>query len=274
MRFLKGHGTHNDFVVLPDPDHSVKLDEALVRAICHRRTGIGADGVLRVVPHHDTHTTDDVRMRVRWFMDYRNADGSFAEMCGNGIRVFARYLVDAGLEPAGRIAIATRAGTRIVVVPVDGPVAVEMGTADRLPDAKVALAGQTYPATGWSLGNPHLVVTDITGVGALDLTRAPAVDPPEAYPSGVNVEFVEPDGPRRIRMRVYERGAGETHSCGTGACAAAVAVMAAAGERSDYEVATPGGLLQVGWRDDGSVLLTGPALIVAEGQLDTERLYS
>jgi diaminopimelate epimerase len=264
VRFVKGHGTENDFVVLPDPDDALDLDEATVRALCDRRAGIGADGVLRVV-RTSAHGPD-----VGWFMDYRNADGTVAEMCGNGIRVFARFLVHEGLEEPGRLHIATRAGVKTVDVDEDGDVTVDMGVAERLPDAKVVIGDNRYDAVGWSMGNPHLVVLDAVRLRTVDLTAAPVVDPPTDYRDGVNVELVERLGPCHIRMRVHERGVGETRSCGTGACAAAVAAMDAAGARTSYVVDVPGGRLVVTWTDDGRVLLAGPAVLVAAGEVFVE----
>jgi diaminopimelate epimerase len=257
MRFVKGHGTRNDFVVLPDLDDELHLSDDEVRAICDRRAGIGADGILRVVRAGG---------EAPWFMDYRNADGSVAEMCGNGIRVVGRFLVDAGLAEPGRVLVDTRAGVKKLDVPAAGDVTVGMGAPSRLPDAKVLLGGAWWPAHGWSMGNPHLVVVEGPGVDDVDLVSVPDVDPGSAYPDGVNVEVVEVPGVTHIRMRVHERGVGETQSCGTGACAAAVAVMAARDERSTYDVDVPGGRLRVKWCDGGQVLLTGPAEIVAEGE--------
>ena len=258
MQFVKGHGTCNDFVLLPPGEGPDELTPALVRALCDRRAGIGADGVLRVVRSIDAGD-------VRWFMDYRNADGSVAEMCGNGIRVFARFLVDAGYEQPGRLRIDTRAGVKDVDVPVAGDVTVGMGPAERLPDAKVLVDGVAHEAHGWSMGNPHLVVLDVDNLDEVDLDTAPAVDPADAYPDGVNVELVRRVGDAHITMRVHERGVGETMSCGTGACAAAVAAMDATGVRTAYDVDVPGGRLRVEWRADGEVLLTGPAVLVAQG---------
>jgi diaminopimelate epimerase len=256
MRFCKGHGTENDFIVLPD--YEGELDAPLVQALCNRRAGIGADGVLRVVPR-DRH----------FFMDYYNADGSTAEICGNGIRVFARYLVAAELCPPGEMVIDTRSGPRRVTVPADGgDITVDMGQPTRLDDAEVSFGSSSWKAVGWSMGNPHLVVLDAAPIDAIDLSSPPVVEPSASYPDGVNVELVEPIGSGHIRMRVHERGVGETRSCGSGVCAAAVAVMDAVGERSSYVVEVPGGRLVVGWRDDGDVLLTGPAVLVAAGQVD------
>jgi diaminopimelate epimerase len=263
VRFVKGHGTENDFVVLPDTAEA-DFDAALVRTLCDRRAGIGADGVLRV------HCDGD-----GWFMDYRNADGSIAETCGNGIRVFARYLVTAGLAQPGRLQVATRSGVRRVDVPADGSdITVDMGPATTLPDATVAIGDREYKARGWSMGNPHLVVLDAGPIDSLDLAASPRVDPASAYPEGVNVEVVEPVGPHHIRMRVHERGSAETRSCGTGACAAAVASMSDEQRRTSYVVDVPGGRLGVEWTADGAVLLSGPAVLVAAGDVDVASIRS
>ena len=153
-----------------------------------------------------------------------------AETCGNGIRVFARYLVTAELAPAGEMIVGTRAGDRTVIVPSHGgDITVDMGPAAALTDATVGIGARTWPAGGWSMGNPHLVVLAVDSLDDLDLTAPPLVDPAASYPDGVNVEFVADAGERHIRMRVYERGVGETRSCGSGACAAAVAAMSAGG---------------------------------------------
>jgi diaminopimelate epimerase len=256
VRFVKGHGTENDFVLLPEPPEDLTAD--LVRALCDRRAGIGGDGVLAV--RRDSGT---------FFMDYRNADGSVAEICGNGIRVFARYLVDAGLVPAGGFEVGTRAGVCRVDVPADGDdITVEMGVPERLADAKVILGASAWPGYGYAIGNPHLVVLDAGEIEALDLTQVPAIEPASGFPDGVNVEFLQSVGPHHVRMRVHERGVGETRSCGSGACTAAVAAMDAAGERSTYVVDVPGGRLSVTWRDDDVVTLSGPAILVAAGEVD------
>jgi diaminopimelate epimerase len=256
VRFVKGHGTENDFIVLPEIEGD--LDEALVRRLCDRHAGIGADGVLAV-----EHTGD------HYFMDYRNADGSIAETCGNGIRVFARYLVAADLVGPGELTIGTRAGERRVIVPSDGgDITVNMGEVSRLPDAEVTIGTSSWPADGWSMGNPHLVVLDAGAIDHLDLTTMPGVSPADAFPDGVNVELTEPVASGHLRMRVFERGVGETRSCGTGACAAAVAAMAADGVRSSYVVDVAGGRLVVEWFADGTVAMTGPAVLVAAGEVD------
>src|SRR5436305_5991383 len=191
-------------------------------------------------------------------------------MCGNGIRVFGRYLVDSGLAEAGRVLVDTRDGVKKLDVATAGDITVGMGAPERLSDAKVRVGGAWHAGAGWSMGNPHLVVTDVD-VASADLTLVPEVDPVSSFPDGVNVEVVEQVGADHIRMRVHERGVGETQSCGTGACAAAVAVMASAGERSTYAVDVPGGRLSVKWCDGGQVLLTGPAVLVASGEYRRDR---
>ena len=253
MRFLKGHGTENDFVLLPDPDGSVVLTSELVQRLCDRRAGIGADGVLRIVPTAKEPDGADYVGEAAWFMDYRNADGSLAEMCGNGVRVYARYLVTEGLANAGAIKLATRGGVKDVTVEGDA-ITVDMGQAV----VGEALTIDGMPATAVDMGNPHAVV-HVASVEALGVLHPERLD--------LNVEYVEDVGPGHLRMRVHERGVGETRSCGTGACAAVVATVLRTGEPrgSAYTVDVPGGRLVVTWREDGHVLLTGPAVLVAEG---------
>ena len=272
IRFAKGHGTENDFVVLPDVAATLHLTTELVRRICDRRAGIGGDGVLRVVRTRDVAEVSELAGEAEWFMDYRNADGGAVEMCGNGIRVFARYLVRAGLAEAGTLAIATRSGVKTVTLGTDGDVTVSMGTARLLPtDRKVTVEGQSWPAVEVDMGNPHAVafVDDLADAG--HLTAAPVVEP--AYPNGVNVEFVVRRGEAHVAMRVHERGVGETRSCGTGACAVMVAAARRDGrtprdEPTTYRVDVPGGTLSVTEHPDGRVDLTGPAVLVAEGTVD------
>jgi diaminopimelate epimerase len=270
--FLKGHGTENDFVLLPDHDGSVHgdLSAERVRALCDRGAGIGGDGVLRVIRSSVVgRGRDQAGQAAEWFMDYRNADGSLAEMCGNGIRVFARHLVEEGLVPADQpIPIATRAGVRTVTR--DGGVwTVDMGVARVLGETKVSVADRSWPALHVDVGNPHAVVLldDLAEAGLL--YDEPGYDH-DLYPDGVNVEFVVRRGPDHIAMRVHERGSGETRSCGTGACAAAVAVGAQeAGEAlGRWRVDVPGGELAVSLGDEGRVYLTGPSSIVARGETD------
>ncbi len=263
--FLKGHGTRNDFVLLPDHDGTVHgdLPAARVRALCDRRGGIGGDGVLRVVRRPEAEGG-------RWFMDYRNADGAAAEMCGNGIRVFARHLVEEGLvDPAVPIEIDTRDGVKVVRVRDDGLVTADLGTAHLLGSTAVVVGERSWPATHVDVGNPHAVafVDDLAHAGPL---HEPPGHDPAAYPHGVNVEFVVRRGPAHVAMRVHERGSGETEACGTGAGAVAVALTAADGvpRGTEVRVDQPGGSVVVRWTADDRVLMTGAAVIVARGVTD------
>jgi diaminopimelate epimerase len=271
--FLKGHGTENDFVLLPDPDGSVHGDLApeLVAALCDRRAGIGGDGVLRAVrtASYDDPAAVSARSEAEWFMDYRNSDGSVSEMCGNGVRVFGRYLVEhEGVDPQRPLRVGTRAGTRTLTFGRD-LVSVDMGQPAVHGETKVSVGERSWPALHVSMGNPHAVafVDNLAEAGALD--EAPEHDD-GLFPEGVNVEFVVRRGEHHVAMRVHERGAGETRSCGTGACAVAVtaALMDGAPPGTTYRVDVPGGTLLVVWTADDRVLLTGPAELVAEGVTD------
>lgn len=307
LHVTKGHGTQNDFVLL-DGRAGEALDVDLVRALADRHAGVGGDGVIRFVASADLPEGAAVLAEdpaATWFMDYRNADGSIAEMCGNGVRVVAEYARKLGAwDPAdGELVLGTRAGVRRVrevVAPVaTGPTdavwyAVDMG-AWHLPggpdaaavgaDAQVAVAGLDIPRRALSVdvGNPHtvLALADDTELAAADLTRAPAVDP--VPPHGTNVELVVPLGEDRdadgsvvgrVRMRVHERGVGETRSCGTGACAAALAVRAWAGPQAPdvWLVDVPGGTVRVTVLPDGHVELAGPAVLVADVDVDLTAL--
>ena len=253
-RFVKGHGTENDFVVVPG---DVELTPERVRALADRRAGIGGDGVIGAATDAEG----------RWFMDYWNSDGSLSEMCGNGVRVFARYLA----EREGAtfpLEIATRDGIKTVTR--DGELfTVDMGEPVILEDTKVAVGDHAWPARHIDLGNPHAVafVDDLAEAGPL--LDEPTYDV-SVYPHGVNVEFVVRRAPHHVAMRVHERGSGETRSCGTGACAVMVASALADGEGagSSYQVDVPGGTLQIEWTAANRLLLTGPALLVAEGTTD------
>ncbi|MEU0581209.1 diaminopimelate epimerase [Streptomyces griseoincarnatus] len=280
IAFLKGHGTENDFVIVPDPENALELSAAAVAALCDRRAGIGGDGLLHVVrsaAHPEARAMAD---EAEWFMDYRNGDGSVAEMCGNGVRVFARYLQHAGHVGEGDLAIATRGGVKTVHIAKDGDITVGMGRAV-LPegDVTVAVGEHGWPARNVNMGNPHAVafVADLADAGSL--FAAPSFAPEAAYPDGVNVEFVVDRGPRHVAMRVHERGVGETRSCGTGACAVAVAAARRDGvDPRDtglpvtYTVDLPGGTLVITEQPDGRIEMTGPAVIVAEGAIEAEWL--
>ncbi len=254
MRYIKGHGTGNDFIIVPD---SGDLSPESVRALCDRRTGIGADGALGVV-----------RADGGWFMDYRNADGSVAEMCGNGIRVFAAYLIAAGLTAGPEVAIGTRAGPRVVRRRADGQFSVNMGPVRGDGTGWAVIGGQRRDGLRVDVGNPHMACVVDGPVAGYDLSRPPETER-GAFPAGVNVEILRVTGDHDIEMRVHERGSGETMSCGTGAVAAVVAAAAAAGEWPDralpWRVHVPGGRLEV-VPDPAGAVLTGPAVLVAEGE--------
>ncbi|MGX5680664.1 diaminopimelate epimerase [Schumannella luteola] len=287
LAFTKGHGTGNDFVLYADPDGELDLTPAQVAAICDRHFGVGADGVLRAVrsrslPEGATALAEDPD--AEWFMDYRNADGSIAEMCGNGIRVFTRFLLENGLAELGAgdtLAIGTRSGVRDVQLASNGFQA-DLGRwaldggeplvrAKELPVAR--------PGLGINVGNPHVVVALASDeeLDSADLSYIPVLDPEPV--DGANVEFVvaaDPlvkDGVGHIRMRVHERGSGETLSCGTGAVAAALATRYWAGEGApnQWRVDVPGGTVGVRMfaAEDGEhVSLSGPAELVFDGELE------
>lgn len=270
LQFTKGHGTGNDFVILDDPSGSIQLTSELVAALCDRRFGIGGDGVLRVIRASalaDARAGEDAE----WFMDYWNSDGSLAEMCGNGVRVFARYLQEAGHVPDGSapIPIGTRAGLR-TAYPEGDLISVDMGAPEILGQSKATLSGTAYAGLAVSMGNPHLVCP-VDTVAPLDLSRAPGFDE-GLFPQGVNVEFAEVLDDDHVRMRVYERGSGETLSCGTGACAVAVVYLHNTGrDAGSVTVDVPGGRLRV-TLDGRACRLAGPAVLVAAGEVDTARL--
>ncbi len=269
MRFAKGHGTGNDFVILPDYDGELELSAEQVARICDRHFGLGADGVLRVV-RTAAAPAEAAGQAAEWFMDYRNADGSVAEMCGNGVRVFAKYLLERGMADGPELAVATRAGTRMVRVEPDGQFTVDMGGAAVLGEGEARAGDQQVTGLAISVGNPHLACMISGPVAAFDLT-APVVLAPAELTAGANVEVVRVIGEHEIEMRVHERGSGLTLSCGTGAVAAAVAAAVSAGEwqaqaGSPWTVQVPGGTLTVSPSATAS-LLTGPAEIVAAGEL-------
>jgi diaminopimelate epimerase len=287
LNFTKGHGTGNDFVLFSDPDGLVDLSASQIAEICDRHFGVGADGIIRAV--RSKHLPEGVEAlaedeTAEWFMDYYNADGSVAEMCGNGIRVYVRYLIESGLvelADGDTLAIGTRSGVRDVQRNLTG-FQVDLGRwaldggeplvrAKELPVAR--------PGLGIDVGNPHVVVAvaDDSELDAADLSYIPHIEPqPE---DGANVEFVVPrdplvkDGVGRIRMRVHERGSGETLSCGTGTAAAALAVRYWAGQGAPnmWRVDVPGGTVSVRMfpTEDGEhVALSGPAELVYTGTLE------
>jgi diaminopimelate epimerase len=280
IAFTKGHGTGNDFVIIRDPDGELALSDDQVAALCDRRFGIGADGILRVV--RSAALPDGAAAAVagaEWFMDYRNADGSIAEMCGNGIRVYLRYLLDAGLAVLGddeTILVGTRNGP-LAMTRSDLGFEVDLGVFRIEPDETLVRArglSVARPGLGVDVGNPHVVVAlpSHDELAGLELVSPPLLAPAPAH--GANVEFVVPadplvhDGVGSIRMRVFERGVGETLSCGTGVAAAALAVRHWAGPAAPdrWSVDVPGGTLGVRVVGD-HVLLSGPATLVFSGEV-------
>ncbi len=296
VELTKGHGTGNDFVLLTDPEAELALDAALVAAVCDRHRGVGADGLIRAVRSESLPEGRELLAaspEAEWFMDYRNADGSISEMCGNGVRVFVHYLLRRGLaEPGGdgRLTIGTRGGAKTVARTETG-YAVDMGpwgfihgdeAREGGSDSTVTARGlrTPRPALSISMGNPHTVVA-LAGEAKLDklgLSEAPGVRP--APPHGTNVEFVVPvetdeeETVGSIAMRVHERGVGETQSCGTGACAAAAATRFWAGEDApdEWVIEVPGGTLGatfvLGPDELEHVVLSGPATLVGRVVLD------
>jgi len=251
-----GHGTENDFVILFDPDSQYVITPAQIAAICNRSSGIGADGFIRI-------TKPDGK----WFMDYSNSDGSIAEMCGNGIRVMARYLVARGHLPEGIFAINTRAGIKHLRVPFEGDISVNMGqVTDEMEEIEVTQNGKTWEGLNISVGNPHAVVflENLEEVGSLE--TAPVVSPQSSYPEGVNVEFVQILTNNEARMRVHERGSGETRSCGTGTCAVALAATLHTRGKlpSSWTIYPPGGRLIVDIDGHSNATLIGPAELIAD----------
>jgi diaminopimelate epimerase len=278
MKFVKGHGTGNDFVILADPDGSLALTPSLVAALCDRHRGIGADGVLRVVRSAKHPDAADHAADAEWFMDYWNADGSSAEMCGNGVRVFTRYLVENGLATpsADGLPVATRAG--LVRAVIGSPTTAVHMTTPRVYAASTANIGAlTLPGVAVDCGNPHLVCGLPSSLDDLDLHRAPGYDR-SLFPAGVNIEFVSPaerieGADLHVRMRVYERGSGETLSCGSGALAVGAVALSDAGRKSGVvAVDLPGGRLTVTATDTGEWWLAGPAVLVATGEVDVAAL--
>ena len=290
LPFTKGHGTENDFVLLPDVEDRLDLTADLVRRLADRRAGIGGDGVIRVVP---TASADDAKVRAQahrapWFMDYRNADGSLAEMCGNGTRVFAAYLRREGLESADEFEIATRGGIKGIRFESE-VIATTMGQwrltdpqraeADGF-DALVLLHERRQGEEPWSalsvdMGNPHTVVAlpESVELDSLELFHPPQVRP--VPPPGTNVELGRVLGPAHIAMRVHERGVGETRTCGTGVFGAALATSFWAGQAEptqDWTVDVPGGRLRVRALPGHEVELAGPAALIADGTVDLSAL--
>jgi len=283
VKFAKGHGTQNDFVLLLDLSAAVELSPAAVSALCDRRRGLGADGVLRVTvagSAREAGVFADLPEGVGaddWFMDYRNADGSVAEMCGNGVRVFAHYLWTAGLERDNEFVIGTRAGARPVVMesydPVTAEVTVDMGKANQVGTGFATVGGRRLAGVAVDVGNPHLACVDpgLTAEALAALNVAAPVEFDRAqFPHGVNVEVLTAPRDGAVSMRVHERGVGETRSCGTGTVAAAVAALRSTdADTGTLAVRIPGGQVTVTVTDATSYL-RGPSVILAHGELSDQ----
>jgi diaminopimelate epimerase len=279
MRFAKYHGTGNDFVMIEDVEDRIQLDASTIAALCDRRRGVGADGLIRIAPAPDAD----------FFMDYYNAEGEPAEMCGNGIRCLAKFVFDRGLTKERELDVLTRAGLKhLVLDAADGAVrtvTVDMGPpaferkaipmagepTDTFIAQQLLVDGRSFTATALSMGNPHVVLflDPSEDLGSFPVgTLGPSIEAREEFPNRTNVEFIQPeDG--TIRMRVWERGVGETMACGTGACASLVASSLAGLAGREARVEFPGGLLGVRWSgEDDHLFLTGPAVCVYDGELD------
>ncbi|GFG96818.1 diaminopimelate epimerase [Mycobacterium timonense] len=287
MKFAKGHGTQNDFVVLPDLAAELGLTASRVAALCDRRRGLGADGVLRVTTAGAAAEADvldrlpDGVAADDWYMDYRNADGSIAQMCGNGVRVFAHYLRASGLEGRDDFVVGSLAGPRPVTVHRVGAtgadISVDMGKANTLGSGgsafEATVGGRRFSGIAIDVGNPHLacVDPDLTpdALAALDVAAPVSFDTAQ-FPDGVNVEILTAPAQGAVHMRVHERGVGETRSCGTGTVAAAVSALASAGaDTGTLTVRVPGGEVVVTITDATSYL-RGPSVLVAHGDISEE----
>jgi diaminopimelate epimerase len=294
LRFAKWHGTGNDFVMLEDWAGATELSPDLVAALCDRHVGVGADGLIRVASPEAAAQAGVDAAGADVFMDYRNADGSTAEMCGNGVRCLAKLAFQQGLVTGTELAVATRGGTKHVWLDADPAtrevrtVRVDMG-APAFSLAEIPMEGPgdgtflaepfehggvSYKASAVSMGNPHLVLFVEEDPEQVDVRRiGPELERDPRFPNRTNVEFVAPaaDG---IKVRVWERGVGETQACGTGACASLVAASLAGLAPRRARIHFPGGTLDGEWSEDGPVFITGPAVEVFRGTLDTDRLLA
>lgn len=270
IEFHKMQGTLNDFVVLHDPGGGIRFSAEQVRQVCHRRKGVGADGIIVVRPSE----------KADFFMDYINSDGSLAEMCGNGIRCLAKYAFDNGLTVKTSLPVETRAGVKVVELlpaqdgtvekvrvdmgpPIFDPALIPVdleGTAVPILDHTLEVDGESFSASILSMGNPHCVIVMDRDVEHLPQEFGPQIENHPLFPAKTNVEFIQVTGPDSLVMRVWERGSGETFSCGTGACAAAVAASLKGLVHGEATVSLLGGDLEIAWKGpENGVIMTGPA---------------
>ncbi|AYM42714.1 diaminopimelate epimerase [Mycobacteroides chelonae] len=289
MKFTKGHGTQNDFVVLPDIHTKRDLTVAAVQALCDRQRGLGADGVLRVTTVGaalEGGVLDEKPAGVSsedWFMDYRNADGSIAEMCGNGVRVFAHYLRSVGLEHRDEFVVASLAGPRPVRInswsQLTADVTVDMGPVKEFGAGEASVGGRRFSGLAIDVGNPHLACVDpdltVEDLRILDVGAQVSFDE-VLFPDGVNIEVLTAPmngtdaAVGAVHMRVHERGVGETRSCGTGTVAAAYAALRHLGQSiGEIVVNIPGGQVRVTVTAESS-FLRGPSMLLADGEISDE----
>lgn len=273
LKFSKMHGLGNDFVVIDAINQPLNLTTEQVRFIADRRFGVGCDQLLLV----ETAQMAEAEFRYRIF----NADGGEVEQCGNGARCFARFVVDKGLTQSQSIIVETAAGLIVLQLEDDGQVTVNMGVPNLLPASlpfmadqqaknyQIDVAGEDYSIAAVSMGNPHAVmrVDDVDTVAVEQL--GPLIESHQRFPQRVNAGFMQIVDRQTIRLRVYERGAGETLACGTGACAAMVAGKIQGWLDNDVSVRLSAGNLEIHWQGgDNPLYMTGPATHVFEGQIE------
>jgi diaminopimelate epimerase len=263
IKYSKGHGTHNDFVLIPDLDDEIDFSVSQIQQICNRKDGLGADGILRVA-----------KLNNDFFMDYRNSDGTIAEMCGNGARVFALFLSENKLIESNNFSFQTRAGKVDVELRKSDEIRVSLSKAIlRGKNVEVSVNGKSYDAQAVDAPNPHAVafVQDLAEVGPLSV--APTINPKSEFENGVNVEFVKILNPDHVAMRVHERGSGETQSCGTGACAVAAVVRQESNNTiNKVMIDLPGGRLIISFENE-KMIMQGPAVLQESGILP-EKWYT
>lgn len=273
LEFTKMHGLGNDFIVINNLQGTIDLDPETIKCLAHRRFGIGFDQLLVVSKPSDPHVEFDYRIY--------NADGGEVEHCGNGARCFARFVCDKGLTQNTEIAVKTRGGNIVLMVNPDNSVTVQMGVPELDPalipfsaDSEsssytLELDDELLQIGALAIGNPH-AVTIVPDVRLVDIERiGPQVESHPRFPRRVNAGFMQIVSPKHIRLRVFERGVGETMACGTGACAAVVSGITQGYLTNRVKASLPGGDLDIEWQGPGrTVLMTGPCKLVFEGSVE------